>query len=185
MDYDKTTIRDEAKKDLDQGAVTSDYGLDPIRACEILNHALASEIVCVLRYRHHQIVAKSIHAPVVAEEFEEHATSEEKHILMLAERINQLGGEPNLNPANLAERSVTEYGITKNSLLGMIRDDLVAERIVISLYRQMIQWFGDRDSTTRRMLEQILADEEEHASELADLLALETISQHDQSEEVA
>ncbi len=181
MDYDKIAIREEAKKSIDQGAVTGDYGLDPVRACEILNEALASEVVCVLRYRHHQIIAKSIHSPGVAAEFEEHAKNEEEHVLMIAERINQLGGEPNLDPAFAADRSITEYG-NSTSLLGMIRDDLVAERIVISLYRQMVQWFGDRDSTTRRMIEKILADEEDHASELADLLHLEQISQQNRVE---
>ena len=181
MDYDKISIREEAKKSIDQGAVTEDYGLDPVRACEILNEALASEVVCVLRYRHHQIIAKSIHSPAVAAEFEEHAKNEEDHVLEIAERINQLGGEPNLDPAIVTDRAVTEYG-NSTSLLGMIRDDLVAERIVISLYRQMIQWFGERDPTTRRMLEEILADEEDHAAELADLLHLEQISQQNRTE---
>lgn len=175
MKYDKKAIRDEAKRSLDQGAVTNDYPLDPVLACEILNDALASEVLCILRYRHHQIAAKSINAPEVAEEFEEHAQNEEEHMLQLAERINQLGGDPNLNPLELADRSVTEYG-NATSLVGMIREDLVAERIVISLYRQMIQWFGDKDPTTRRILESILEDEEEHAADLADLLALERIS---------
>lgn len=162
-------IRKQAITSMNQGAVTGDYPLDVERACQILNEALATEILCVLRYRHHQIVAKGINFPQVAAEFKEHADNEEEHVRMLAERIDQLGGDPDMNPATILQRSATEYG-AKGDLLDMIRDDLVAERIVIEVYRQMIEWFGAGDSTTRRLLEKILADEEEHANDLADLL---------------
>jgi bacterioferritin len=167
--FDKTAIRARALKSMDQGAVTRDYPLDIEQACKLLNEALASEILCVLRYRHHQIVAKGIDYPQVAAEFKEHADSETAHMIMIAERIDQLGGDPDLNPATIAQRSATEYGKV-GDLLTMIKDDLVAERIAIEVYRQMIEWFGIGDPTTRRMLEQILADEEEHAADLADLL---------------
>ena len=170
-------IRKEAQNSLSEGAVTVDYPLDVKQACKILNEALASEILCVLRYRHHQIVAKGINYPQVAAEFKEHAESEEKHMIELAERIDQLGGDPDMNPATISARSATEYG-TNGDLITMIREDLVAERIAIEVYRQMIDWFS-ADTTTRRMLERILADEEEHATELADLLV--TVGQQDSS----
>lgn len=162
-------IRRQATQFMNQGAVTRDYPLDVEKACQILNEALASEILCVLRYRHHQVVAKGINYPQVAAEFKEHAENEELHMLMIAERIDQLGGNPDMNPATVMQRSATQYG-THSDLITMIREDLVAERIAIELYRQMIDWFGQGDSTTRRMLEKILADEEEHATDLADLL---------------
>jgi len=161
-------IRKEAKKLLTDGAVTVNYPLDVKQACKILNEALASEILCVLRYRHHQVVAKGINYPQVAGEFKEHAESEEKHMMELAERIDQLGGDPDMNPATISARSATEFG-TSGDLISMIREDLVAERIAIEVYRQMNEWFS-ADTTTRRMLERILADEEEHATDLADLL---------------
>lgn len=163
-------VRKNALQSLNQGAVTMDYPLDVKEACLLLNKALASEILCVLRYRHHQIAAKGIDFPQVAAEFKEHAENEETHMLMIAERINQLGGEADFNPANIIERSATEYGQAKD-LLSMIQEDLVAERVVIEVYRSFIQWFGAGDSTTRRMLEKILEDEEQHANDLADLLA--------------
>ena len=162
-------IREEALRSMGQGAVTQDYPLDIEQACKYLNEALASEILCVLRYRHHQIVAKGINNPQVSAEFKEHAESEERHMLQLAERIDQLGGDPDMNPATIVERSATEYG-TNTDLLTMIREDLIAERIAIEVYRQMIAWFGPGDPTTRRMLEHILQDEEEHAADLANLL---------------
>ena len=163
-------VRKQALKSIDQGEVTENYPLDVKQACQYLNEALASEVLCVLRYRHHQIAAKGIDFPQVAAEFKEHAESEEQHMLLIAERINQLGGEPDLNPATIVERSATEYGDAED-LVSMIRDDLVAERIAIEVYRKMIQWFGSGDPTTRRMLEGILEDEEEHANDMADLLA--------------
>jgi bacterioferritin len=169
--FDVEEIRRDAHRSIEQGAVTGDYPLDVKRACQILNEALASEILCVLRYRHHQVIAKGINFPQVAAEFKEHAENEEEHMLAIAERIAQLGGDPDMNPATISARSATEYGTTSGDLLDLIREDLVAERIAIEVYRQMIEWFA-ADPTTRRMLEQILADEEEHATDLADLLEI-------------
>ena len=166
-------IRQHALKSMSQGAVTGDYPLDIEKACEILNAALASEILCVLRYRHHAIIAKGINFPQVAAEFKEHAANEDEHVWALAERIDQLGGDPDFNPATIQARSATEYG-TSGELLDMVREDLIAERVVIEVYRQMIDWFGHNDPTTRRLLEKILADEEEHANDLADLLVTAT-----------
>lgn len=167
--FDIQKLVSEASKSLEDGAVTKDYGLNVKDACELLNCALATEILCVLRYRHHEIIAKGIDKPQVAAEFKEHAEEEEKHMLMLAERINQLGGNPDFNPTTVKERTVTSYG-SQLDLKGMIEEDLVAERIVISVYRTMIEWFGTADPTTRVMLEKILKDEEDHADDLADLL---------------
>lgn len=164
-----TKIREQAAKSMARGAVTEDYPLDAGKACIMLNKALASEILCVLRYRHHQVVAKGINNPQVANEFREHAESEERHMLQIAERIDQLGGNPDMNPATIVVRSATEYG-SSTDLTAMIQEDLVAERVAIEVYRQMISWFSPGDPTTRRLLEQILADEEEHATDLADLL---------------
>ena len=168
--FDLEKIKAQAKKSIDDGALTQDYALNVKKACELLNSALATEIVCVLRYRHHQIIAKGIDRPQVAAEFKEHAESEERHMLMLAERINQLGGEPDFNPSTVMQRTATEFG-TGKELTDLIKEDLIAERIVISIYRKMIEWFGTADPTTRRMLEEILEEEEEHADDLADLLA--------------
>lgn len=170
LTYDINKMRSEARQSLSCGAVTEDYPLDVKEACKLLNNALATEIMCVLRYRHHQIVAKGIDYLQVAGEFEEHAMEEERHMLMIAERIDQLGGNPDFNPVSVAERTVTEYG-KSTDLIEMIREDLVAERLAIMVYRQMINWFGTDDPTTRRMLEEILKDEEDHANDLADLLA--------------
>jgi bacterioferritin len=163
-------IRTKARESISSGAVTKDYPLDLEEACKLLNSALATEIMCVLRYRHHQIIAKGIDKPQVAAEFKEHAEDEERHMLMIAERINQLGGNPDLNPATISQRTATEYG-TGTDLLKLIEEDLVAERIAIMVYREMIQWFGAGDPTTRRMLEKILKDEEDHADDLSDLMA--------------
>lgn len=163
-------IHQQAKMSIRNGAVTQDYPLDLKEACKLLNDALATEIMCVLRYRHHQIIAKGINYPQVAAEFEEHAQSEELHMMMLAERINQLGGDPDFNPATIETRTATTYG-TSSDLYTLIEEDLVAERIAIMVYRKLIDWFGTADPTTRRMLEEILRDEEEHADDLSDLLA--------------
>lgn len=176
--YDKNKIRREAASSLDDGAVTKDYPLNIETARKYLNDALATEMLCVLRYRHHEILAKGIDFPQVAQEFREHAESEYGHALLLSERIDQLGGDPDFNPASFIQRSVTEYG-KETDLLGMIREDLVAERVVIEVYRKLIHWFGDQDSTTRRILEKILEDEEEHANDLADLLATLPNSVHE------
>ena len=168
--FDLQKIRKDAAESVEKGAVTKDYPLDLNQAYALLNEALATEILCVLRYRHHQIVAKGIDFPQVAAEFTEHADDEQRHMLMIAERIDQLGGDPDFNPATILQRASTEYG-TGGALNEMIKQDLVAERIAVEIYRKLIAWFGEKDSTTRRMLESILEDEEEHASDLADLLA--------------
>jgi bacterioferritin len=168
--YNIEEIRQQAADSIACGAVTKDYPLDIGMACQLLNEALATEIMCVLRYRHHQIIAKGIDRLQVAQEFAEHAEQEAEHMLMLAERINQLGGNPDFNPATIMTRTITEYG-TSDNLQTMIREDLVAERIAISVYRKLIEWFGTSDPTTRRLLEKILEEEEEHANDLADLLA--------------
>lgn len=162
-------IKKEARQSLEDGAVTKDYPLDIKKAHELLNAALATEIMCVLRYRHHQVIAKGIDRPQVAAEFEEHAEDEQKHMMMIAERINQLGGNPDFNPGTVIQRTATEYG-KGTDLLKLIEEDLIAERIAIMVYRELIEWFGAGDPTTRRMLEDILKDEEDHADDLSDLL---------------
>lgn len=162
-------IKNLAKESLDQGALTQDYPLDLEQVYQLLNSALATEIMCVLRYRHHQIIAKGIDKPQVAAEFAEHAVDEERHMMMIAERINQLGGDPDFNPETIASRTATEYG-SGVDLLKLIEEDLIAERIAIMVYRDMINWFGTDDPSTRRMLEEILKDEEDHADDLSDLL---------------
>lgn len=163
-------VKKAAKEAIEKGALTKDYSLNVDEACRLLNTALATEIMCVLRYRHHQIVAKGIDRIQIAAEFKEHGDDEEKHMYMLAERINQLGGNPDFSPHSVCTQTATEYG-TSTDLKTMIKEDLIAERTVITLYRQLINWFGMKDSTTRQMLESILKDEEDHANDLADLLA--------------
>lgn len=167
--YSLEEIRKLAKQSTDQGAVTQDYPLDLNQVYKLLNAALATEIMCVLRYRHHQIIAKGIDKPQVAAEFKEHAADEERHMMMIAERINQLGGNPDFNPGTIPQRTATEYG-TGMDLLKLVEEDLIAERIAIMVYRELITWFGSGDPTTRRMLEEILKDEEDHADDLSDLL---------------
>jgi bacterioferritin len=167
--YDIEKIKNQAKNSISDGSMTQDYQLDAKEACQLLNSALATEIMCILRYRHHQIIAKGIDRPQVSAEFQEHALDEERHMMMLAERINQLGGDPDFNPSTVAQRTATEYG-SGSDLLKLIEEDLIAERIAIMVYRKLIDWFGSKDPTTRRMLEEILQDEEEHADDLADLL---------------
>ncbi|KTD65970.1 ferritin-like domain-containing protein [Legionella shakespearei] len=169
--YDLDEIRRLARQSLDDGSVTQDYSLDINEACRLLNAALATEIMCVLRYRHHQIIARGIDRPQVAAEFLEHAQDEERHMMMIAERINQLGGNPDFNPGTVPQRTATEYGTGKD-LLKLIEEDLIAERVAIMVYRQLIDWFGTADPTTRRMLEEILKDEEDHADDLSDLLSV-------------
>ena len=167
--YDIEEIKRQAKDAISNGSMTQDYPLDTREACELLNAALATEIMCVLRYRHHQIIAKGIDRPQVSAEFEEHAQDEERHMMMIAERINQLGGNPDFNPGTVAQRTATDYGLGRD-LLKLIEEDLISERIAIMVYRKLIDWFGSKDPTTRRMLEEILQDEEEHADDLSDLL---------------
>ena len=162
-------LRERALKKMEDGAVTESYQGDAQKTVEILNEALATEIVCVLRYTHHYFMATGVHAKAVSDEFKEHADEEREHADLLAERIQQLGGKPDFNPKNLLERSVTQY-VEGETLADMIKEDLIAERIVIDVYRDMIRHFGENDPTTRRVVEQILANEEEHASDLADLL---------------
>lgn len=166
-------IKKHAKESIQSGAVTEDYPLDLGEAHKLLNSALATEIMCVMRYRHHQIIAKGIDRPQVAAEFKEHADDEQRHMMMIAERINQLGGNPDFNPGTVPQRTATEYG-TGNDLLKLIEEDLIAERIAIMVYRELITWFGAGDPTTRRMLEDILKDEEDHADDLSDLLRTKT-----------
>lgn len=167
--YDINEIKLKASESIEQGAVTQDYALDLEQACKLLNEALATEIMCVMRYRHHQIIASGIDYPQIAAEFDEHAVDEQRHMMMIAERINQLGGDPDFNPATICQRTSTEYGSGKD-LKKLIEEDLIAERIAIMIYRKLISWFGTEDPTTRRMLEEILKDEEEHADDLSDLL---------------
>jgi bacterioferritin len=162
-------LRDRARKDMEQGAVTQDYSISPTQAATVLNSALATEWVCVLRYRFHAACAQGIDSESVKAEFLEHANEELRHADMIAERINQLGGKPELNPEGLSQRSHSQY-VEGNDLVDMIKENLVAERIAIESYRRMVQFFGDRDPTTRRMLEEILAKEEEHATDMQDLL---------------
>ena len=166
---DIQTIRARARKEINEGPVTPDYGLDQNHVCKILNEALATEIVCVLRYKFHYFMATGIHKEGVAAEFLEHANEEQQHADKIAERIKQLGGKPEMNPAVVAKRAHSEY-VEGDSLADMIKENLVAERIAIQTYREMVAYFGDKDPTTRIMMEAILANEEEHADDMADLL---------------
>ena len=163
------TIRRRAREHIERGAVTDGYQAPLQTVIRLLNEALATEIVCVLRYKRHYYMASGIHAQAVAAEFLEHANEEQGHADLLAARIAQLGGEPDFNPQGLADRSHSVYA-EGSSLDSMIREDLVAERIAIDSYGQMIRFVGERDPTTRVMLERILAAEEEHAQDLANLL---------------
>ena len=166
---DIQTLRKRARQHIDQGSVTAGYSANREVVLELLNASLATELVCVLRYRRHHFMAKGIHSQSVAQEFLDHANEELGHADQLAERIVQLGGEPDFAPAGLVGRSHAEY-VEGNTLASMIREDLVAERIAIDSYRDIIRYLGDQDPTTRRMMEGILAMEEEHADDLADLL---------------
>ena len=166
---DIQTIRDRARRHIEEGAVTENYGADKATVLKLLNESLATEIVCTLRYRRHYFMAKGLTSAGVAEEFLEHANEEQAHADQFAERIVQLGGEPNFNPEGLASRSHAEY-VEGESLIEMIREDLVAERIAIESYRDIIRYLGERDPTTRKLFEGVLAVEEEHAEDLASLL---------------
>lgn len=166
---DIQTLRQRARQHIEQGAITPGYGADRNTVVKLLNEALATELVCVLRYKRHYFMATGISARSVAGEFLQHATEEQAHADEIAQRIVQLGGEPDLSPTGLASRSHAEY-VEGDSLIDMIREDLVAERIAIDSYREMIAYLGNKDSTTRRMLEGILAVEEEHADDLVALL---------------
>lgn len=166
---DIKTLRERARRHIENGAVTEGYRGDRDAIVKILNEALATEIVCVLRYKRHFFMASGIHADSVAAEFQQHAADEQAHADQIAARIVQLGGAPNFSPEGLASRSHAEY-VEGESLVDMIREDLVAERIAIDSYAEMVRYIADKDPTTRRMLEGILAMEEEHADDLASLL---------------
>ncbi len=167
---DVRTLRKRAREHIEQGAVTKGYRAKRETVLKLLNEALATEIVCVLRYKRHYFMASGIHAQSVAAEFLVHANEEQAHADQIAQRIVQLGGAPNLSPEGMLTRSHSEY-VEGESLLDMIKENLVAERVAIDSYREMIDFVGAKDSTTRRMLEGILAMEEEHAEDLATLLA--------------
>lgn len=166
---DVKTLRERARQHIEQGAVTPGYKGDRDTVVKLLNEALATEIVCVLRYKRHYFMASGIHAQAVAQEFLEHANEEQGHADQIAQRIVQLGGAPNLSPEGLLTRSHAEY-VEGDSLIDMIKEDLVAERIAIDSYREMAHYLGQDDSTSRRLMEEILAVEEEHADDLVTLL---------------
>lgn len=166
---DTNVLRSEARKNIQQGAVTATYAADRVEVVKLLNDALATELICVLRYRAHHFLARGIHAKSVAAEFLAHSNEELAHADLLAARIVQLGGEPDFSPDSLVRRSHAEY-VVGTSLVEMIEENLIAERIAIDSYRELINYLGDQDSTTTQMLKEILAVEEEHADDLADLL---------------
>lgn len=166
---DVTTLRRQARQHIEEGAVTAGYSADLTTVLKLLNEALATELVCVLRYRRHHFMARGIHSKSIADEFLIHSNEEQGHADQIAERIVQLGGEPDFAPDGLTSRSHAEY-VAGKTLIVMIQEDLVAERIAIDSYREMIQYLGDQDPTTSQMLKEILAVEEQHADELADLL---------------
>ena len=166
---DVATLRARAREHIKEGAITSNYGADPNVVCKVLNEALATEIVCVLRYKRHYFMAQGIASDSVKKEFLEHANEEQEHADRISERITQLGGEPDLNPDTLTSRSHAEY-VEGKTLGDMLREDLVAERIAIESYREIAEWLHLKDSTTKRMIEEILAVEEEHANDISDLL---------------
>lgn len=166
---DIQTLRARARKHIEDGAVTAGYRADRATVVKLLNEALATELVCILRYKRHYFMASGINADAVAQEFMQHATEEAGHADQIAMRIVQLKGEPDFNPEGLAMRSHAEY-VEGGNLVDMIKEDLVAERIAVESYGEMIRYIGDKDVTTRRMLEGILAMEEEHADDLSSLL---------------
>ncbi|AXA26969.1 MULTISPECIES: ferritin-like domain-containing protein [Pseudomonas] len=166
---DINTLRQRARQHVEQGAVTEGYNADRETIIRLLNESLATELVCTLRYKRHYFMASGIKASVAAEEFLEHANQESEHADKLAERIVQLGGEPDFNPDNLSKNSHAQY-VAGSNLKEMVLEDLVAERIAIDSYREIIQYIGDKDPTTRRIFEDILAQEEEHADDMSDLL---------------
>ena len=167
---DLESIRSRARQKMDDGAVTEANTMDIEAVVSVLNEALATEIVCVLRYKNHYYTAQGLNAKAVAAEFLEHAAEEQSHADRICERIVQLGGSPNLNPDGLKSRSHSEY-VEADTLRAQIKEDLIAERIAIESYTEIIRWLGDGDPTTRRLMEDILANEEEHADDLSSLLA--------------
>jgi bacterioferritin len=166
---DVQELRRRARENMMKGPITSDYRGDVKQSVDILNQALATELVCVLRYKRHYYMARGIYKDSVADEFLQHANEEQEHADDIAERITQLGGEPDMNPEGLTSRSHSEYK-EGTDMIDMIKENLIAERVAIESYREMIRFFGDNDPTTRRMLESILAVEEEHANDMVDLL---------------
>lgn len=167
---DVTELRRRAREKLEQGAVTGTYEGEVHRSIDLLNGVLATEIVCTLRYRYHAVMATGLASDSVKEEFLQHAADEQQHADWIAERINQLGGRPDMNPDGLASRSASQY-VEGSTLAEMIKEDLVAERIAVDHYRELVRYFGTHDPTTRLLLERILAKEEEHANDMHDLLA--------------
>jgi bacterioferritin len=166
---DVKTLRERARQKMESGAVTPDYPADVRTVTQVLNDALATELVCVLRYKRHYFMAQGIASEAIKEEFLQHATEESEHADLIAARIVQLGGEPDFNPEILAKRSHSEY-VEGDSLVDMIKEDLVAERVAIQSYREIAEWLRGKDPTTRRIIEEILAKEEEHAEDLNSLL---------------
>jgi bacterioferritin len=166
---DIETLRERARKEIEKGPITEAYAADRDRVISVLNEALATEIVCTLRYRRHYYMAQGLNSGPVAAEFLQHANEEQGHADLLAQRITQLQGEPDFNPATLTTRSHAEYR-EGDGLLDMVKEDLVAERIAIASYQEIIRWLGDGDPTTRGLFEQILAVEEEHADDMLNLL---------------
>lgn len=166
---DVKTLRERARRNIEDGGITESYEGDPKLAIEILQSVLATEIVCVLRYTMHAVAATGISSEGVKQEFMTHAKEEAGHVHQVAERINQLGGKPDFNPKGLESRAASEYG-TADNLVEMIKENLIAERIAVDHYRELIRYFGDRDPGTRKMLADILVTEEEHANDMHDLL---------------
>lgn len=175
---DIEAIRQRARQHIENGAVTDAYRGDRETVIKVLNEALATELVCVLRYKRHHYAVTGIHAQAVADEFLEHAQEEQEHADRIAERITQLGGDPDFNPETLAKRSHSEY-VEGRNLSDMIREDLIAERIAIESYSEIIRYLGDNDPTSRRVMEEILAKEEEHAEDLKTLI--QTLSQAEEN----
>jgi bacterioferritin len=163
------TLREQARKDISKGNITKTYVGDPKKTIDILQSVLATELVCVLRYTMHAVTATGIASEGIKAEFAQHAKEEQEHMMAVAERIDQLGGSPNFNPEGLATRSASQYAEGEN-LVDMIRENLIAERIAVDHYRELIRYFGDDDPSTRVMLEGILTVEEEHATDMQDLL---------------
>jgi len=166
---DVQELRRRAREHIDQGAVTQNYEGNVHQTIDILQNVLATEIVCVLRYTMHAVAATGIDSESVKSEFMQHAKEEQEHMMMVAERINQLGGTPNFDPQGISSRSASEYG-NAQLLVDMIKENLIAERIAVEHYRELVRFFGEKDPTTRVMLEEILSVEEEHANDMHDLL---------------
>ncbi len=166
---DVKELRRRARENIERGAITDSYELDSNVVCDILNQALATEIVCVLRYKRHYFMATGLNKDAVAAEFLEHANDEQNHADRIAERITQLRGSPDFNPEGLASRSHSEYK-EGTSLVDMIKEDLIAERVAIESYSEIVRFLGEKDPTSRRLMEDLLAVEEEHANDMNDLL---------------